>query len=182
MTSILVVYASTHGHTAKIADRIAETIRADGATVAVEHVGADPAPAAYDAVVVGASIHAGHHQREMVDWVQQHRTSVGLVPSALFTVCLTAADDTEESRAATRGYLDEFVEATGWTPDRSVTFAGALQYREYDFVTRLMMRLMMHKGHHPTDTSQDYVYTDWEAVEQFARECAAMAAEHAART
>ena len=43
----------------------------------------------------------------------------------------SAADDTEESRLATRRYHDEFVEATGWTPDRAVTFAGALQYREY---------------------------------------------------
>ena len=156
--------------------RVAET----RGTVALEHVSGDPSPAEYDAVVVGGSIHAGRHQREVREWARHHRTSLGLVPSALFTVCLTVVDDTEESREATRRYLDEFVEATGWTPDRSVTFAGALQYREYDFLTRLMMRLMMHKGHHPTDTTRDYVYTDWEAVEQFARECAAMAAEHAA--
>ncbi len=44
-----------------------------------------------------------------------------------FSVCLTAADDTEEARAATRGYLDGFVEQTGWTPGRSATFAGAVQ-------------------------------------------------------
>jgi menaquinone-dependent protoporphyrinogen IX oxidase len=31
-------------------------------------------------------------------------------PSAFFSVCLSAADDTEESRAATRGYIDDFVE------------------------------------------------------------------------
>ena len=66
-------------------------------------------------------------------------------PSAFFSVCLTAADDSEESRTATREYLDEFVERTGWTPHRSTTFAGALQYREYDFPTRLLMRLLMHE-------------------------------------
>jgi menaquinone-dependent protoporphyrinogen oxidase len=180
MPTILLIHASTHGHTAKIADRVADRLRACGATVALEHVGVDPAPAAFDAVIVGASIHAGHHQREIVEWAERHRTALGLVPSALFTVCLTAADDTEESRAATRRYLDDLVEATGWTPDRSVAFAGALQYCEYDFLTRLTMRLMMHKGGHPSDTSRDYVYTDWAAVEQFARECAAMAADRAA--
>ena len=31
---------------------------------------------------------------------------------------------------------------------------------------------MMHKGGHPTDTSHDYDYTDWDAVEHFAHSCA----------
>jgi menaquinone-dependent protoporphyrinogen oxidase len=134
----------------------------------------DADPADYDAVVVGASIHAGKHQREIVDWVARHRAQLGLLPSAFFSVCLTAADDTEESRAATRGYHDEFAAATGWQPALRVTFAGALQYREYDFATRLVMRLLMRRGDHPTDTSHDYDYTDWDAVDRFARDCAAL--------
>ena len=59
-----------------------------------------------------------------------------MIPSAFFSVCLTVADDTEESRAATRRYLDEFVEETGWTPGRTATFAGALQYTDWDAVDR----------------------------------------------
>jgi menaquinone-dependent protoporphyrinogen oxidase len=54
-----------------------------------------------------------------------------------------------------------------------VTFAGALQYREYDFATRLVIPLVMRKGGHPTDTSRDHDFTDWDAVEAFAREFAA---------
>ena len=46
--------------------------------------------------------------------------------------------------------------------------AGALQYREYDFVTRLVMRVLMRHGDHPTDITRDYDYTDWDAVERFA--------------
>lgn len=84
----------------------------------------------YDAVILGASIHAGHRQRALARWAEQHHTALGLVPSAFFSVCLTAADDTQESRAATRGYLDDFFEAAGWTPARTTTFAGALQYHE----------------------------------------------------
>jgi len=34
------------------------------------------------------------------------------------------------------------------------------------------MRLLMARGHHPTDTSRDYEYTDWEAVDRFAAQCA----------
>ena len=68
---------------------------------------------------------------------------------------------------------DDFVEKTGWTPSRSATFAGALQYREYDVATRVVMRLLMRRMHHPTDASQDYDYTDWDAVEHWAHELSA---------
>ena len=176
MPRILVLYASTHGHTAKIAARIAAALEADGATVDRHELDAkksQPALPDYDAVILGGSVHAGHHQRTLVKWAERHRTALDLKPSGFFSVCLTAADDTEESRAATRGYLDDFVEKTGWTPSLSTTFAGALQYREYDVATRVLMRLLMRRMDHPTDTSQDYDYTDWDAVERWAHELVA---------
>ena len=176
MPRILILYASTHGHTAKIAARIGATLEHDGATVDLHWLHAietQRAPSGYDAVILGASIHAGHHQRALVGWAERHHTALGLIPSAFFSVCLTAADDTAESRAATRGYLDDFVEQTGWTPGQSVTFAGAVQYREYGVATRALMRLLMRRMHHPTDASQDYDYTDWDAVERWAHELAA---------
>jgi menaquinone-dependent protoporphyrinogen oxidase len=176
MPRILLVFASTHGHTAKIAARIATTLEDDGATVDLHRLDGHESPSApldYDAVILGASIHAGHHQRALVKWAERYHTALGLTPSAFFSVCLTAADDDEESRAATRGYLNDFVEHTDWTPDRTVTFAGAVQYREYDVATRTLMRLLMRRMHHPTDASQDYDYTDWDAVERWAHELAA---------
>ena len=54
----------------------------------------------------------------------------------------------------------------GSIPPGAVSVAGALQYREYDFFTRTLMRLLMRHEGHPTDTSQDYDYTDWDAVEK----------------
>ena len=174
MPTILVLHASNHGHTTRIAGRIAEVLQRDGMAVDLRRAqrGDDPAPRDYDAVVVGASIHAGKHQQEILDWVHRHRVTLAMRPNAFFSVCLTAADDTEESRSATRRYRDEFVEATDWTPDRAVTFAGALQYREYNLFTRLLIKLMMKRGGHPTDTSRDHDFTDWEAVDAFGRTCA----------
>ena len=174
MKPVLVLYASTHGHTARIATRIAQTLERAGMPSDVRRADpkTDPVPADYAAVVVGASVHAGHHQREIVNWARRHATSLGTVPSAFFSVSLSAADDTDEARATTRKYIDDLVEETGWTPRRTVSFAGALQYREYDFFTRLLIKMMMHKGGHPTDSRQDYDYTDWDAVERFGRQVA----------
>ena len=175
MTRILVLYASTHGHTGKIAARIAEAIGP-----AAELRSADTAkqlePWRYDAVVVGASIHAGHHQKAVLGWVRDHAGVLNTMPTAFFSVCLTAADDTDEARAASQAYIDQTLEETGWKPQLTRTFAGALQYREYDVFTRLLIKLMMRRGGHPTDTSRDHDFTDWDDVERFGAECAALVA------
>jgi menaquinone-dependent protoporphyrinogen oxidase len=178
MSDFLIAYASTHGHTAKIAARIADVLRAAGhdADVRDDVAASDPLPCDYDAVIAGASIHNGHHQADLVAWALRHGTSLNIVPSAFFSVCLAAAEDSREARAITRGYLDEFEDATGWLPRRRRTFAGALQYREYEFVTRLVMRVLMQRGDHPTDISRDFDYTDWDAVEAFAHDCVALVA------
>lgn len=178
MPEVLIIYGSTHGHTEKIAARVAQALRDDGAVpVVLEAVAASVVdPSDYDAVIVGASIHMSHHQREVVDWAKHHAITLSDMPSAFFSVCLSAADDTDESREATRKYVDDFMDETGWMPRETATFAGALQYLEYNFATRLLIRLMMKRTGRPTDTSQDYDYTDWDAVEQFGHDCAAMLA------
>ena len=176
MPDVLILYASTHGQTAKIATRIGGIVGASGAMphVVDVRVGADPEVGAYDLVIAGASIHQSHHQREMVEWARKHAAALDQVPSAFFSVSLTAADDTDEALLATRGYLDDFLEDTGWTPRTTASFAGALLYREYNLPTRLLMKLIMARGHHPTDMSENVEYTDWDAVDAFARECAGL--------
>lgn len=175
MTSrVLVVYSSTHGHTEKIAERIGTVLRQLGLHAEVIDVRdvTEEDLERFHAVMVGASVHAGQHQREMLVWARLHAGWLQQMASVFFSVCLTAAEDDEEAREASQGYIADFVDETGWQPERSESVAGALQYREYDFFTRHLMRLMMKRGGHPTDTSQDYDYTDWDEVDRFAREFA----------
>jgi menaquinone-dependent protoporphyrinogen oxidase len=172
-----VIYASTHGHTAKIAARIAQAMRTQDLDVdlrdAASAINADPFR--YDVVVVGASLHRAHHQHELADWVTAHRAALELRPSVFFSVSLSAADDSEESRGATQRCIEEFCQQTGWTPGHTECIAGCLQYREYDMFTRQLMRLMMKRVGQPTDASQDYDFTDWDAVERIGRESAQLA-------
>ena len=171
---VLLVYATTHGRTAKIAIRLAEALGGEGVEVDVNDVKqvGDASPRDYDGVIAGGSLHGGRHQAELVDWVKHHHLELSDRPSLFFSVSLTAAEDTDEARAATQDCIDDFLDDTGWLPTRHVPVAGALQYREYDVFTRVLMRLMMRRGGHPTDTAQDYDYTDWEAVEQLGRDFA----------
>jgi menaquinone-dependent protoporphyrinogen oxidase len=175
MPRLLIVFATTHGHTAKIAARIAKAARGEGIRVdvrEVEGVG-EVELADFDAVLAGGSIHGGRHQNAIVEWAAEHREQLGDRPAAFFSVSLTAAERGEEAQRATAGYLEDFAERTGWSSDGAQAFAGALQYREYDMFTRVLMLLLMRVGDHPTDTRHDYDYTDWAAVERFGREFAA---------
>lgn len=178
----LVVYASTHGHTAKIAARIAESMREQGLDVDlrdVEHAAA-AAPDEYDVVVVATSLHAEHHQPEMIEWVKTHRDALDRIPTTFLSVSLTAAEDSDAARRATQGWVDVFCEDTGWTPGRTECIPGALQYREYNVFTRHLMRLLMKRMGHDTDASHDHDYTDWNAVDRLGREIASLARVHVA--
>lgn len=173
----LVVYASTHGHTAKIAARIAAAMRDHGLGVDLRDVAAaaDAEPGRYEVVVVGASLHREHHQKEITAWVSDRRKALARIPAVFISVSLSAAEDSHESRAATQRCIDEFCDETGWTPSRTEAVAGCLQYREYDPFTRQLMRLLMRRMGHPTDASRDYDYTDWGAVDRLGREIASLA-------
>jgi menaquinone-dependent protoporphyrinogen oxidase len=177
LRSALVIYATTHGHTGRIAARVADTL-ADGDhhvdLVKVEDAkGLDLAT--YELVVIGASVHAGHHQREIVDWCTEHAAELNATTVAFFSVSLTAADDSQEARDATAQVVQDFVAETGLHPQATVMLAGALQYREYDFFTRILMRMIARRHGQPTDTDEDIDYTDWEAVGSFAQHAATLA-------
>jgi menaquinone-dependent protoporphyrinogen oxidase len=173
----LIVYASTHGHTARIAARIAAAMRDQGLEVDLRDVagaaGADPAR--YGVVVVGASLHKEHHQKEVAEWVIDRREALDQLPTVFVSVSLSAAEDSDEARADTQRCIDEFCAKTGWTPSRTEAVAGCLQYREYDPFTRQLMRLLMRHMGHPTDASRDYDYTDWDAVDRLGLQIASMA-------
>ena len=46
--------------------------------------------------------------------------------------------------------------------------AGALLYTRYNFLVRFVMRQITKAEGGDTDTSRDYEYTDWDAVDRFA--------------
>jgi menaquinone-dependent protoporphyrinogen oxidase len=173
---VLVLYASTHGHTRAIAERIGTQLVAHELAPNVRDVreyGDVADLRKYDGVIVGASVHGGHHQNEMLTWLGRHHTRLSAMPSAFFSVSLTAADDTDEARQTVRERIDDVLDATGWTPRLTIAFAGALQFEEYNLPTRVLMRLIARRHDPHVDVHQDTDYTDWAAVDAFAASFAA---------
>ena len=166
MTRILIVYSSRHGHTGKIARRLASLLGQAGAeplvlTAEQAHL-ADPAH--FDGVIVGGSVHRAHHDAALLDWVRTHRYTLSGRPTGFFSVSMTAVTDPEEARR----YLDVFVEDADWTPDRVLVLAGALEYPAYSPATRQLVHAIAWSRDLATDTRRTVEYTDWEALEQFA--------------
>lgn len=173
MAHILIVYGTTEGHTRKVAHRIAEMIRARGHTTDVWDSTATPEAeraAPYDAIIVGASIHLAKHQRTVRAYVRAAAEALQSLPSAFFSVSMTAAQPDEASQAEARQYAEAFLAETGWKPDRTWSVAGALRYTHYGFLKRLVMRSIARKEGHATDTSRDYEYTDWPSLRRSVEE------------
>jgi menaquinone-dependent protoporphyrinogen oxidase len=173
MIRLLIPYGTSEGHTAKIAECLADVIRDQGHEaypVDLERAGA-PEPVGYDAVIVGASIHRGKHDKYARDFVRKNREALERLPSAFFSVSLAAHDDTDAARKEVAGYIEKFIQETGWRPNKVGVFAGALLYTRYGLIKRwIMKKIARDKGNPDTDTSRDYVYTDWDSVKRFAEE------------
>lgn len=167
MSRICIPYATSEGQTERIAEYIADLVRQHGHEAEPmdirESGGVDLG--GYDAIVVGASIHRGKHDKHVAEFVEKNLDTLERVPSAFFSVSLAAHGDTGEAER----YLEEFEQATTWRPVRVALFSGALLYTQYGFVTRhLMKRIAGSKpGELGTDTSRDYVYTEWDGVRRF---------------
>src|SRR5690606_38645596 len=122
----------------------------------------------FQVVFVGAPVYAGNYLPPIVRFVREHRDFLQRVRSAFFSVNLAIASHTNDGRAETLELVEKFIERTGWHPDRVELIAGALNYSRYNFLIRFVMRSIARKAGGDTDTSRDYEYTDWSAVDRFA--------------
>ena len=170
MSRILVLYHSYDEHTARIARRIADRIGRAGHEAVVERVDGEDLRDldGFDGIVLGAAVRYGHHDRRLERAVKRRAADLASRPNAFFSVCLSATHDSKEAQ----GYVDGFCRRTGWEPREVATFAGALQYSKYPPLRKLLMRTISRFAGGDTDTSRDYEYTDWNAVERFATQFA----------
>ena len=176
MGHIAIVYATGEGQTAKVTEHIIEHLEDLGHSVDAHDVAvvdSDMDLSGYDALLIGASIHRGTHQKRIKSFVSEHLAALQGRPSGFFQVSLSAAIEDEEHQAEALGYVEDLIEETGWHPDRTAIFGGAIRYSQYGFLTRLLLKSIAKKETGDTDTSRDYEYTDWEEVRRFAQEFAA---------
>ncbi|WP_369045480.1 flavodoxin domain-containing protein [Sinomonas sp. P10A9] len=83
--NILVAYASKHGATAGIAERIGSTLNAAGLSATVKPVEEVDDVTPYDAVVLGSAAYMYHWMREATAFAKRHQSELAERPVWLFS-------------------------------------------------------------------------------------------------
>lgn len=167
-----IFYSTSEGQTCRIAQRMAEHLRAWGIDSFAIDIGS-PAADTVDwsrvrAVALGASVHNQHFHDLAAAFVQTYRAQLNAHPSVFFSVSLGTASPRPDYVAGARHLAEEFPASNGWHPSSIVCFGGALAYREYGLARRMMMKAIAKSGGWPTDTRRNHDFTDWNEVELLA--------------
>lgn len=166
---IAIVYASRDGQTEKISQRIQARLIAKAqpaSLIAISDFSAKQL-ADFDFVVFGAPIRYGKHLPEMIAFLQQNQDKLAKKNSAFFSVNLTARK-ANRNTPQTSKYLKKLFATLSWQPTYLEVFAGKLNYPQYRFIDRHMIRFIMWITKGPTDKSTVIEYTSWEKVDHFA--------------
>jgi menaquinone-dependent protoporphyrinogen oxidase len=172
----LLLYSTVYGLSRRICEHIQASLQRQGQrahVAALTDGGVDPA--AFDAIVIGASIKHGKHHPSVLEYVRAHRALLESRPSALFSVNLVARKPARNT-SQTNPYLKRLVAQSPWKPALLGVFAGELDYSRYGPIDKHMMRLVMWINKGPTDFATKVQFTNWDEVERFAGRVAALAA------
>lgn len=180
---VAVLYGTFHQHTRLVAERIAAKLQTLDFAVVVHNVRDVPDfdLSACAAVVLAAPVHLGKHEEHVVDFVKEHRDALERLPAAFISVTLSEAgaerrNAPPERHAQFAGnvqtVLEHFFSETNWRPAWVKPVAGAVSYTHYNFFVRFAMKQIAKRVNAGTDTTRDYEYTDWNALELFVKEFA----------
>lgn len=170
MSTILLTYSTTDGHTIKISQKMQHIMEQQGHKVTllpINEVDGETLKQ-HDKTVIGASIRYGKHQKQVVNFIEQHKAQLESKPSAFYTVNLVARKP-EKCQPDTNPYIIKLMAQLAWQPNLQGVFAGRLNYKKYGFLDRNMIRFIMWMTKGPTDPTTDQEFTDWNSVDQFAR-------------
>lgn len=168
--AILVTYASKHGATKGIAERIAQTLTASGLTVEVRSVSLAGAVGRYDAVVIGGAAYVGSWMKEAAEFVRRNQEALAALPVWLFS---SGPLGTEPTDAQGRDLLTisepkEFAEFKQTIKPRATqVFFGALTPRALAFSERLVRAMPAGRALLPEGD-----FRDWAAIDAWAQSIA----------
>lgn len=163
----LILYATTEGQTRKIAEFIADKLKAAGDDVTLLDA-ADtkrtPDPAGYDIAILAASIHIGRYQSSIVHAARDHHERLNRMSSLFVSVSLAAAGTDPDDLAGIAECAAKFQAETGWREAQVLHVAGAFRFTEYDFFKSWAMRSIARSKHVSVKAGEDLELTNWDKL------------------
>ncbi|WP_299686201.1 flavodoxin domain-containing protein [uncultured Tateyamaria sp.] len=162
--TVLILFESVEGHTAKVAEYVSNTVQALGHATHVVDLGGNASVDFDDVshVVLAASVHQRRHPRQFEAAIAAHGQALERLPTLTLSVSLSAAFP--EGREEAQDYLDEMKMRTGVHPTREALVAGAVQTAKYDYFAMQVVRYVVLKGREFDTSAPSHVFTDWEAL------------------
>ena len=170
MSKFLIIYSTTDGHTKKICQRI-KNFLADGNLVELFSLEDSKKInlSNFEKIIIGASIRYGKHSKELYKFINLNKNILDQKKNAFFSVNVVARKP-EKNTAETNPYINKFLKISKWKPNKISVFAGKVDYPNYNFLDKYIIKFIMFITKGPTDTSQSYEFTDWSKVEDFSKE------------
>lgn len=173
---VLILYLSRDGQTKKIAEFMKNQLISGQNSVKVCLASLKEKAnytqqelAAFDVIMIGASIRYGHFDPILEQFVQQHAAILNQKLTAFFSVNLTARK-ADKNTPETNPYTRKFLAKIAWKPTIAKVFAGALLYPRYRFFDRIMIQFIMRITGGETDIRKEVEYTNWQDVMKFVQE------------
>jgi menaquinone-dependent protoporphyrinogen oxidase len=179
--NILVAYASRHGATAGIAERIAAGLRSTGLQTDVKPVTDVRDVSPYDAFVIGGAAYMFHWLKDATSFVKRHRATLAERPAWLFSSGPLGTDlvDKEGRDVLATGQPKEFEELIALLRPRGErVFFGAW---DPDAPPVGIAERLMHLAPAGKDALPAGDFRDWPAIDAWAAEIAAELNLHEAR-
>jgi menaquinone-dependent protoporphyrinogen oxidase len=177
MARFVVIYATNNGHTERIVRAVEPVLVRAGHQVAMHRADALPPGftlEGFDHAVLAAPIYWGKYPTPFTEYVGRVVPELNAMPSTFISVCGSAgADASARAMKRAREYGDKFLITSGWRPRDTEIVAGEYAFTRYKVVTRFVLRMISLAAGRSTDTSRDWVYTDWDALARFAERLAA---------
>ena len=79
-------------------------------------------------------------------------------------------ENKKKNTPSTNPYVIKFMKQTDWEPTNVGVFAGKVDYPNYGFFDKYVIKLIMFITKGPTDTSISYEFTNWQKVQEFSQE------------
>ena len=109
MKKVLIAYSTWAGATHEVAIEIGKVFQANLFDVEVITAKECKNIDDYDAILLGTSIHAGQTVKSFRQFIKQNIDVLIKKPTALFVVCATMNDDSEDNREETLAWLDRVI-------------------------------------------------------------------------
>ena len=170
MSGSLIIYSSTDGQTKIICEKIKNFSKNSEAIKLISLEEANNFNLqSYENIIIGASIRYGKHNKNLYKFISSNKETLEKKRSAFFSVNVVARKP-EKNTPKTNPYMKKFLKISNWKPDKLGVFAGKVNYPNYGFFDKYIIRLIMFITKGPTDTSKSFEFTDWSKVEDFAKE------------